>query len=170
MKKIYSLAAALCIGTVAFAQTTDDFESYTVGALLANSSPNWDTWSGQTAQDVAIVDDTAYSGDKSIYFEATTANGGPDDVVLPFGAKYTTGEFDFSMMMLVETGTGAYFNFQAQTTVGQEWALECAMTQTGDITISNTGGTLLTSTYTLGQWIEVAFEIDLTANIWEFFI
>jgi thiol-disulfide isomerase/thioredoxin len=170
MKNIYSLAAALCIGTVAFAQITDDFESYTVGALLANSSPNWDTWSGQTAQDVAIVDDTAYSGDKSIYFEATTSNGGPDDIVLPFGAKYTTGQFDFSMMLFVQNTTGAYFNFQAQTTVGQEWALECALNQDGDILISNTGGTLLTASYTPGQWVEISFEIDLTANDWEFFV
>ena len=173
MKKIYSLAAVLCFSMVAFAQTnTEDFESYTVGNFLGNESTTWTTWSGSNggADDVLIVDDTAYSGDKSIYFEATTANGGPDDVVLPFGAKYTTGEFDFSMMMFVESGTGAYFNFQAATTIGQEWALECAMSQTGDITLSNTGGTLLAATYTPGQWVEVAFEIDLSGNSWEFFI
>lgn len=171
MKKIYSLAIALCLGAMAFAQSySDDFESYTVGDMIANSSTNWDTWNGGAGQDVPVVDDQASSGDKAIYFEASSAAGGPDDVILPFGAQYTTGDFDFSMMMYVPSGSGAYFNFQAQTTVGQEWALECTMNQDGDIDISNTGGPLLTASFTTGQWIEVGFEIDLNQNVWEFFI
>jgi hypothetical protein len=173
MKKIYALAAALCMSVALNAQSfSDDFESYTVGNYLGSSSTDWTTWSGSSAgaDDVTIVDDEAYSGTNSIYFFATSSGGGPDDVVLPFGAQYTTGRFQYEMMMYIPTGTGAYFNFQAQTTVGQEWALECTMNQDGDITISNTGGQLQTGTFTVGQWTRVGFDINLNQNEWEFYI
>lgn len=151
---------------------SDDFESYTVGEYIAASSSNWTTWSGTNGgdDDVQVVDDNANSGSNSIYFEATSSSGGPDDVVLPFGGQYGTGQFSYSMMMYIESGTGAYFNFQALSTVGQTWALECTITESGAYTLSNNDGTMLTGTLTTGQWIEVAFEIDLDQNEWEFLV
>ena len=75
MKKIYALAAALCMSVALNAQSfSDDFESYTVGNYLGSSSTDWTTWSGSSAgaDDVTIVDDEAYSGTNSIYFFATS--------------------------------------------------------------------------------------------------
>lgn len=169
MRKSYLLLTGLVIGMSVRAQTfSDDFESYSVGAYLAASSADWTTWSGTSggADDVMIVDDNANSGTKSVYFASSSTSGGPADVVLPFGAQYTTGTFEYAMMMFVESGKGAYYNFQAQTTVGQQWALECSMNQDGDFTIANTDGTLLTGSYPTNQWFEMAFEIDLDQNEW----
>lgn len=173
MRKVCLLLTGLAIGMSTQAQTfSDDFESYTVGDYLAATSSDWETWSGTTggADDVQVVDDNANGGSQSIYFEATGSNGGPDDIVLPFGGQYATGEFDYSMMMYIESGTGAYFNFQALSTVGQTWALECAITESGAYTLSNTDGTYLTGTMSTGQWVEVEFSIDLDQNEWEFFL
>jgi len=173
MKKLQLIAGALLICAAGNAQSlTDGFESYTVGNYLGSESSNWETWSGVNggADDVQIVDDLANGGDNAIYFEAASAAGGPDDVVLPFGGQYTTGNFTYEMMIYVASGSGAYWNFQANTTVGQEWAFECTMNQYGDIDIANTNGPLLTGSYTTGQWVELSFEIDLNQNEWEFFV
>lgn len=164
MKKLQLIAGALLISVAGNAQSlTDGFESYTVGNYLGSESSNWETWSGVNggADDVQIVDDLANGGDKSIYFEASSAAGGPDDVVLPFGAQYTTGDFSYEMMIYVASGSGAYWNFQANTTVGQEWAFECTMNQDGDIDIANTNGPLLTASYTTGQFQNSIPPIDL---------
>ena len=173
MKKLYVLAAAILCGIASNAQSfSDDFESYTVGNFLGSSSSNWTTWSGGSggADDVKIVNDNSNSGSKSIYFLATAAAGGPDDVVLPFGGTYTTGKFQYNMMMNVASGNGAYFNLQAEETIGVTWAMECYMNQLGNIVLSNTNGTLLTGSYDVGQWFEIGFDVNLNTNSWELFI
>lgn len=151
---------------------SDNFDSYTAGAYLGVASSNWDTWSGTAggADDVQIVNDQAYSGSNSIYFEASASTGGPDDVVLPFGGAYTTGNFNYTMSMLIDAGAGAYFNFQAETTVGQVWTLECTINQDGDFNIGNTDGTMLTGNIDISTWTELQFEIDLDLNEWDFIV
>lgn len=166
-----ALACAL-VGQLSAQSFSDDFEAYTAGALLGNQSMIWTTWSGNGggADDVPVVDDTAASGNNSIYFEASSSAGGPDDVVLPFGSVIDAGEFNFEMNMLLDANSGAYFNFQAQTTVGQEWTLECNITEAGDFSIGNTGGSLLTGNFNPGGWNNLKFEIDLDLNSWNFLV
>lgn len=173
MKTFFTLSMLMGAAICACAQSfSDNFDSYTNGSFLASSSSEWTTWSGTAGggDDVTIVNDNAYSGSQSIYFEAATSAGGPDDIVLPFGAQYSTGMFYFDMMMYINTGAGSYFNFQGETTIGQEWSMECTMNQNGDLVLSNTGGQLLTGTYDVGEWVHVAFAIDLNQNDWELFI
>jgi len=130
MKKLLLLlcSLALILGTsTAQVSFADDFESYTVGDYLGSTVDEWTTWSGSVggAEDVQVVDNNSASGTQSIYFNGTGANGGPQDVVLPFGDKYTEGQFNYSMNILIEEGsTGAYFNFQAETTIGEVWATQ----------------------------------------------
>lgn len=174
MRKITTLFcfALLALGMHAQINFSDDFEGYTLGAYVAQASPNWTTWSGASGgpEDAQVVNTQASSGAQSIYFNATSASGGPQDLVLPFGGQYNTGEFQFDMDMLVQAGKGAYFNFQANTTIGQLWALEVHLIQTGTLILSNTNGTYLTTTYPTGTWFNIAFEINLNTNVWELLI
>jgi len=87
----------------------DDFESYSPGDLIGASSSDWTTWSGGTADDVAVVDTKANSGTNSIHFVGA-GSGGPADVVLPFGGKRTSGQFTMRMSMYVEPGKSELYS------------------------------------------------------------
>ena len=133
MKRFTFLAASLLIGLGAKAQLfSDDFEAYTTGALGPQST-SWSTWSGTEggAEDGIVSTAQASSGTKSIYFNSTVANGGPQDCVLDFGPMYTSGVFTYQSDFYVATGKSAYFNFQATQTIGQTWALNVNMNNGG---------------------------------------
>ena len=174
MKKILTTSIFLCFASFIFGQSTysDNFDAYTSGDYIGVVSPNWTTWSGTVggAEDAQVVTTQASSGANSIFLTSSSPGGGPQDVVLPFGGEYNTGTFDFQMDMRVESGEGAYFNFQANSTIGQVWAMECRMNQSGNYSIANTNGTYLTGTYPTGAWFEVRFAINLNTNVWEMFI
>ena len=72
--------------------------------------------------------------------------------------------------MYVEANKGAYFNFQGNTTLGQSFAMECYMPQTGAFTMQNQQGLLLTGTYPTNQWFTFRFDINLNANVWQVYI
>ncbi len=148
---------------------SDDFESYTDGAWLAQSSSVWTTWSNKpgTSEDAKISTEQAYSGTKSIKLVSTVTTGGPTDLVLPFGQKYTDGTFTYGMKMWIEAGKGAYFNFQATATIGQIWATDVFFTQDGTMRVETGGTVQATTSYTPETWIDLVFQIDLTNNVWE---
>jgi hypothetical protein len=127
MKKILLVFATLLVHTVLSSQTfTDDFESYTVGDMLAETSPDWETWTSANggADDVAVSSANAHSGNNSIYFSSTSTTGGPADVVLPFPAELNVGQFNLEMWLYINAGTGAYFNLQEESAIGTSWASE----------------------------------------------
>jgi hypothetical protein len=174
MKKIYTIATAALLSTTALigqASFADDFESYTVGQYIGTVSPNWTTWSGANGgtEDTQVNNtmNNTIGGSKSVHYSSTAATGGPQDCVLPFGGQYNTGTFMYSMDIFVTTGQGAYFNFQANTTLGQLWALEVYMPQTGTFYMTNTNGQLLTGTFPLNTWFTMSFDINLNSNVWD---
>lgn len=175
MKKLYTLAAAtmLCSALVAQSSFSDDFESYNVGDYLG-PQPQWTTWSGasSTTEDTQVnnVMNNTPSGSKSVKYVSTAANGGPQDCVLPFGGQYSTGTFAYQMDLFIETGKGAYFNFQGSTTIGALYAMECHMNQNGDMYLVNTNGMLGQTTYPVNQWFELRFDINLNTNSWNVYI
>ncbi len=173
MKRYYAIFSLLLFSLGLQAQSTfsDDFEGYTLGAYIGQVSPNWTTWTGATggAEDAQVVNTQASSGAQSAYF-LQSGQGGPQDVVLPFGGQYNTGQFHYEMDMRVTSGKGAYFNFQANSVIGQVWALECWMNQSGNLVLQNTNGTFLTTTYPTGTWFNIAFDINLNTNVWELLI
>jgi hypothetical protein len=173
MKKLYlSGLSIFLLGTSLSAQYTENFDSYTAGAYLGVVSVPFTTWSGTQggAEDVQIVNNASSSSPNSIYFSSTSASGGPDDVVLPFGGPYSTGFFEWESKFFVETGKGAYFNFQANATLGSVWAMDCQMVNDGNMYISNGGTTFITTTYPTNTWFTLRMEIDLNSNNWEVFI
>ena len=173
MKKLL-LFGATAFFTQVFAQTfSDDFESYTVGAYLGTSSPKWTTWTASqqgASEDVKITDTKASSGTKSIYFASALANGGPQDVILPFDQVYNSGNFTFEANFFVEANKGAYFNLQGTNVPGEVWALDCYMLNNGTLKLKNQATSYLTANYPPAQWFNLRVEMNLTSNIWELFV
>ncbi len=173
MKKIYSLFSALAICAMANAQFTfsDDFESYSVGDYIGSNSSVWTTWSGATggSEDVQVTDVNASGSANSIYFSSTSSAGGPQDVVLDFGAVYSTGDFVFESDFYINQSAGAYFNFQAESVIGTTWALDCHMAD-GAISFQNASTVMLAGSYSQASWFTMRMEINLTTNNWEVFI
>jgi len=181
MKNIFTLCTTLILGVTINAQQVtfcDDFEGYQNGDPIAQTSTDWETWGSISAPNPPYADDAnvtsilSSSGSNSLYFVSSA--GGPQDVVLPFGsgAPYTLGDFEFSQNMYVTQGTGAYFNFQAETTPGTTWSMDVQMDNIGNVSFENGGGVtvFLTTTYPMGVWFEMKIIVDLTSNNWEIFI
>ncbi|MEX0965928.1 MAG: hypothetical protein WD077_01725, partial [Bacteroidia bacterium] len=176
MKKVVTLFLA-CVATFSLLHGqssqsfSDNFESYSVNSWLGQSSSEWTTWSGvhgSGGDDVQVTNTDAASGTKSIYFGA---GPGPEDVVLPFGGEYTRGQFLFKANFKVPTGKTAYFNFQADATIGVTWAMNVNMEDNGDIIFDNgTSGTMLSGTFPNDQWFELKIYVHLSANTWNVYI
>ena len=167
-KTLLSLLAITCITWAGNSQSfSDDFEMYEVGDYLAASNSEWTTWGGSTgtAEDVQITDEQAASGTKSIKLEAV-GSGGPQDLVKYFGgAKITTGVLNTSMSMLVETG--AYFNYQAETTIGTTWAMNAFFEADGKGRVTDSANeTFLSFEYPMGEWFDFQMTINFDANNW----
>ncbi|MEZ4910587.1 MAG: Omp28-related outer membrane protein [Saprospiraceae bacterium] len=170
--KIYFLLITLLyftgVGTsqVSF---TDDFEAYTVSEYLGNSSTNWTTWSNKpgTEEDVKVTDEKALSGTKSLKFSSTLSTGGPQDVILPFGKRYTSGSMKVNFNFFIPQGKSGYFNVQGGSTVGTSWSLDVNFRADGLITVS-TGSVLhLVTEYTSDAWFKFGLDVNLTANLWK---
>ncbi|MEM7163775.1 MAG: hypothetical protein AAF487_15210, partial [Bacteroidota bacterium] len=145
MRKILYVIMATAFSFVASAQSfSDDFESYSVGDLVAESSSDWTTWSNNpgSAEDAPISDAQSSQGSQSLYFSSNSANGGPQDVILPLGGHHTDGHMSILMDMYVEDDKGAYFNFQGEASIGQDWALNIFMLQTGEFFATDNNGTV----------------------------
>lgn len=177
MKKATLLLSCVCLVLGASAQTfSDDFESYTVSTpLLGMQSPAWRTWSSTTgggAEDVAVIttDNHTAGGSKSIYFQSTSASGGPQDVVLAFNTTpLTTGQFTYTNWMKVQSGKTGYFNFQGNATMGNMYTLDCWL-DAGAVSVANSGTNVVVGTYPQATWFELKITANLNTNTWELFI
>ncbi|MEN9317452.1 MAG: hypothetical protein RL712_22 [Bacteroidota bacterium] len=174
MKRQYLILFCTALIGSAFGQTfSDNFDAYAVGDNLAAKSTVWETWSGPNGgtDDVKVTNTKAKSGSNSIYFQSTAANGGPSDVVLPFGGARTAGQFSLKMAMNVDAGKNAYFNFQEQTTVGKGYAIDVYFMEDKTLNINNAAaGNLLSVNYPQGQWFDFELNIDLNTNTWDLYI
>ncbi|MEM7035604.1 MAG: Omp28-related outer membrane protein [Bacteroidota bacterium] len=169
MKKIFTTVLGLMFGTMLSAQIfSDDFESYNAGDYLGVvSSTYWGTWSGAAGsnEDVQIGTANASSGTNSIYFSSAASNGGPQDVVLDFQNTYTSGIFEFEADFYVESGRGAYWNFQAVPLIGTTWALNCLM-ENGTIDFDG----LVSGQVPEDTWFTLRVEANLTLGLWQFWV
>lgn len=175
MKKITYLIAGILLSTSVNAQLfTDNFDSYTVGSYLGPLSTNWTTWSGAggegTAEDVTVNNVQSSSPSNSIYFSSTAASGGPQDVILDFGPVYNSGIFTYESDFYINSGKNAYFNFQANNTVGQVWALNVNM-NAGQIVIDDAiTSDLAIGAYSEATWFTLKIEANMTLNVWKAYV
>jgi hypothetical protein len=150
---------------------SDDFESYTSGDLIAATSNVWEAWTGPNgggADDAEVSSAQAAGGSNSLYLN--NANG--DDVVLPFGEAFSSGKFMYSMDMYIVTS--AYFNLQADVSIGTTWAFDVILNGNAlDVQVG--GASVLTGSYSgtdpmnNPKWFNITFEGDITSGTWEVF-
>ena len=159
----------------------DDFESYSSGDPICQTSPSWNSWgelmSGLTApftDDANVTDLYANSGSFSLGFNANPAAAGPEDVVLllsntGYPTPYVAGVCTLTHNLYITTG--AYFNLQAENIPGVTWALDVTFDAMGGVNYASSGSaqSYLMSTYPLNQWFENKLVIDLSTNTWEVF-
>jgi hypothetical protein len=173
MKKSILFLSVVLASTSSFGQVfSDDFESYAPGSYIGPQSASWTTWSGTEggAEDAQVTTNQASSGSNSIYLSSTSANGGPQDVVLDFGPLYNSGVFTFQSDFYVNSGKTGYFNFQASQTIGTTWALNVNF-DAGDIYIDDgITSNLVVSTYPQATWFTLKIEANLTLKVWKAFI
>ena len=144
----------------------DDIEGYLAGNLIAQSSSNWATWSGSVGgQDDAFISNSqAFSGSNSIYFNYLN----DDDLYLPFGQVYNSGDVEIILNMYVVTN--AHLNLQDDLPVSSPEILDLSFTNNGMLEI-NIGGTLLIGTYPgTNQWFELKITGDLSSSIWGVYV
>lgn len=173
MKRIYLFGMALAAYTNLYAQSlSENFDGFTAGDYIGVVSPDITTWSGTEGgtEDVFVTSDESFSGSNSIYLSTTVAAGGPQDLVIPFGGKHTTGTFNFKAMFFVEDGKGAYFNFQGEESVGDIWSMNCQMVNDNRLLIDVGGPAVIETTYESDTWFELEVAINLNTNEWELLI
>lgn len=174
MKKNATLfISCLLLASSIDAQTfSDDFESYNTTTYLGIQSGPWRTWSSTTGggtEDVYVVttDNHTTGGTKSIYFSSTSTNGGPQDVVLPFNTTpLATGQLTYSMWLKIPSGKSAYFNFQGNATMGNQYVFECFM-RGGFIDLFEGQNAVVSGVYPFDTWFEVSIVANLTTNTWD---
>ena len=172
--KIFTLfIASFCSFGISFGQLfSENFDSYAVGSYLGPQSTSWSTWSGTegNAEDVTITNNNANSAPHSIYFSSTAATGGPQDVILKFGQVYNSGIFTFESDFYVNSGKTGYFNFQANQTVGQVWALNVNF-DSGNLYVDDGITTnLVSASYPQAAWFSLKIEANLTLHIWKAYL
>lgn len=84
---------------------------------LAEQSDDWTTWSNMpgSEEDVYVVKDKAYNGENSLYFKSRLEEGGPQNLVLPFGQVFDSGEFTLQMRMYIPEGASASLVLQHES-------------------------------------------------------
>ncbi len=172
MKKIFILLFVVFSSALTFAQYSQNFDTLTHGDYIGVSDNAWSTWSGTTggSEDAKVDSNQAASPNNSIYFMSTSSSGGPQDAVLDFGGAYNTGNFEFIQNIYIPNNKGAYFNFQAESTIGTTWALNCYFINDSTIYIDDSKTLHLNAKYPVATWFEFKLKINLNTNTWELYI
>lgn len=174
-KLAFTFMVIMMTNPLAISQTSfsDNFDSYNAGDWLCVVNPKWKTWDNKpgTATDMKISAEKSVSGNNSLKVFAANANGGPSDVILPFGGRYDKGLFILEWKMYVEKGKNGYFNIQGNETPGVLWALNGYFRDNNrlDLTASN-NSPLFSTTFPNDQWFTFALEINLSSNNWKVII
>ena len=122
MKKFYIMALALgafSMTTQAQVELVDNFDSYTIGKLSAQS-PHWRTWSGDNngVEDADVTDDEANSAPNSMHIPGNEIT----DEILLVPSMPTTGVYSVEWYAFLPSGKSGYFNMQAAKTAdGSAW-------------------------------------------------
>jgi hypothetical protein len=170
-RTLLSFFTLLLLASFSYAQNfEDDFESYNEGDYIGLSNSTWTTWSGNvgTTEDAQVTKEQAFSGTKSIKFTSTATNGGPQDVILPFGAAYTSGFAHLSMNFYIENAHNGYFNLQGNVVVGDLWSINVFFDEDGTIRVTDSANNLLMSgSFNHNEWFNFALDLNLTTNSWK---
>lgn len=164
MKKILLSICALLIGIVFVnAQIiNENFDAYTAGSPAAQQAgAPWTTWSNAPggAEDAIISATQSSSPSNSAYIGTTST-----DFVVLLGDS-TTGVYDISFDMFVETGKMAYFNIMNVFTLPSTfaWATDVYVRPSGYLswTANNVADSV---PFSFDTWYEIGYTINLDAD------
>ncbi|NNC95359.1 MAG: T9SS type A sorting domain-containing protein [Chitinophagales bacterium] len=180
MKSSITAFLLLVFPTVMFSQVItevlcDNFDTLTPGNTLTSESNIWETWSGGigTSEDPMLSSTQYVSLPNSVYVMSNGATNGPVDFVLPFPSVYTSGKYEFSMMMYVTQGNGAYFNCGGGWKSGgvdYDYGSEIYFNTDTTGSVVRGGITEFMFTYQKDVWMEVKAQIDLGGSQFELII
>jgi len=137
----------------------EDFDALTVGGYVAEQLGGmWTTWGGApgTAEDAMVSD--MYSSSPENGFVVDT---GTIDLIYQLSeAPITSGQWLYTNMVYVPTGTSGYFNVQSEPTPGEDWVVEIFFNDdgTGNVTENSNVNDF---TYAQDTWILVEINFDL---------
>jgi len=141
---------------------TQNFDTCTAGGYAADCiGAPWTTWSGTvgTTEDAVVSATQSSSAPNSAYIGATTT-----DFVVQLG-DLTTGIYDISFDLLVETGKMAYFNILNVFTLPStfSWATDVYVRSSGYLswTVNNVADSVPCA---FDTWHEIAYTINLNAD------
>jgi len=137
----------------------DNFDDLAVGAFVAESLPNWDTWSSNpgSAEDALVTDVVSYSPGNSVVIQGST------DLLRLFGDQtLTTGSYKFSFMNYVADGYAGYYNLQKDIVPGEEWGVEVYYYPDGTGGFVSAGGEEYPFSFQYNSWYlnEVIVDLD----------
>ena len=142
----------------------DDFDSYTLGGLNAQSA-DWDVWDG-TGGDGIVTNEQAQSGSQSMKIDFALP-GAQQDVVLLLGDS-TSGNYLLKWQMFIPAGKQAYYNIQHDLTphvFGTQVYFDA--NGAGRVVLNTAAGSppLATFHYQYDKWIDVQQYIDIDNDV-----
>jgi len=172
---VFSLAVAAMFALPAGAQTTENFDSYTAGAVIPAGN-GWVGWGGDTANGI-VTAGPANSLENSL----AVVGGAGTDQVLEFGYEPKTGLWEFSVMTYLPSAGKAgetYFNLMNRfdeggagtlnwSLVGIHWMMDSANAN-ADL-VYNDGDATIKLPIQYDTWVEVSAHIDLDNDTCEAF-
>lgn len=159
MKKLLLGFTLLLISSVMFGQVVyqNNFDSYTVGAFVAQSDSNFTTWSGApgSSEDAVFSNIQASSGSNSIMVSKD------NDLVLLLGNK-TAGKFELSYKFFVPVDSCAYYNLLHNFDGGNsDFSHELMVLKDSTFHFFLQGNDTAQVTFNLGEWHTISYTIDL---------
>ena len=138
---------------------TENFDSYTAGSKVAQSSSSgiWTTWSNSPggSEDADVSSTHSVSPSNSAYIQ------NDNDLVLLFNDK-TSGRYKIDFQMYIENGAMGYFNLlQDFAGSNSEWGMQITFNGTGVTKVDAGGDSITGFNYNFDQWYPVTFIVDI---------
>jgi len=170
MKKIFFILFAMFLWSGVQSQTVlyeDNFDSYAVDSWMAVNNPTWwNTWGNTPGglDDAKVKDTYSRSPTKSVNPNSFGSNH--SDLILKLGDK-TSGSYELTWWMYVETNKKGYYNIQHFQSPGIEWAFDVYFNRGGTAALLLNGDSNIKFNYPKATWYEVKhiFNLDKDSAI-----
>ena len=150
------ITMVLLVASIAVADWSDDFDSYTAGSGIAGQG-GWFPWDDNIAYDAYVSTTQARSGANSLEIEPTS------DIVHEFnimsGQPVITG---YNYIPTGSTGDQFFILLTVHMGADSDWALQIKFNMTDSQVIVTEGSAIVPIIY--DQWVEVKVMIDLAAD------
>ncbi|MBL7774834.1 MAG: hypothetical protein JNK89_02470, partial [Saprospiraceae bacterium] len=154
----------------------DKLDTYNTAQRLGPQAAWWTTWSGTEGgtEDGIVSTEQASSAPNSLKIISTSANGGPQDVVLNLGNR-ATGRYELKFKVYVPAGKNGYYNVQQSVPIGNggqgDWNLNVFFNNNGDGAITDgANAPLATFKFPYDTWFECRHVFDLDNNLAAYYI